>query len=67
MYNLLEYSKTYLKGSFGNYYSNEANSGVGSENNNINCSIKDLKSFDYRISISNNTEKEVEIVVSLKY
>ena len=72
MYNLLEYSKTYLKGSFGNYYRNEANSGVGSENNNINYSIKDLKSFDYKTSITgklegNNTEKEVEIVVSLKY
>ena len=43
MYNLLEYSKNYLKttGRFPNYYRDETNSGVGSENNNINYSIKD--------------------------
>ena len=39
---------------------------------NINHSIKDSKSFDYKTSIterlqSNNTEKEVEIVVPLKH
>ena len=37
-----------------------------------NYSIKDSKSFDYKTSITgklegNNTEKEVEIVVPLKY
>ena len=74
MYNLLEYSKNYLKttGSFWNYYRNEPNSGVGGANNNINYSIKDSKSFDYNTSITgklegNNTEKEVEIVVPLKH
>ena len=71
MYNLLEYSKKYSKttGSFWNYYRDEPNSGA---NNNINYSIKDSKSFDYKTSITgklegNNTEKEVEIVVPLKH
>ena len=50
-------------------YRDEPNSGV---NNNINYSIKDSKSFDYKTSITgklegNNTEKEVEIVVPLKH
>ena len=50
-------------------YRDETNSGA---NNNINYSIKDSKSFDYKTSITgklegNNTEKEVEIVVPLKY
>ena len=54
MYNLLEYSKNYSKttGSFWNYYRDEPNSGVGGANNNINYSIKDLKSFDYKTSIT---------------
>ena len=71
MYNLLEYSKNYLKTkeSFWNYYRDEPNSGA---NNNINYSIKDSKSFDYKTSITwklegNNTEKQVEIVVPLKH
>ena len=71
MYNLLEYSKNYSKttGSFWNYYRDEPNSGV---NNNINYSIKDSKSFDYKASITgklegNNTEKEAEIVVPIKH
>ena len=71
MYNLLEYSKNYSKtsGRFWNYYRDEPNSGA---NNNINYSIKDSKSFDYKTSITgklegNNTEKEVEIVVPLKH
>ena len=74
MYNLLEYSKNYSKttGSFWNYYRDEPNSGVGGADNNINYSIKDSKSFDYKTSITgklegNNTEKEVEIVVPLKH
>ena len=74
MYNLLEYSKNYKKttGSFWNYYRNEPNSGIGGENNSVNYSIKDSKSFDYKTSITgklegNNTEKEVEIVVPLKH
>ena len=74
MYNLLEYSKNYKKttGSFWNYYRNEPNSGIGGENNSVNYSIKDSKSFDYKTSITgklegNNTEKEVKIVMPLKY
>ena len=74
MYNLLEYSKNYRKttGSFWNYYRDEPNSSICGENNNVNYSIKDSKSFDYKTSITgklegNNTEKEVEIVVPLKY
>ena len=74
MYNLLEYSKNYRKtaGSFGNYCRDEPNNSIGGENNNINYSIKDSKSFDYKTSITgklegNNTEKKVEIVVPLKY
>ena len=73
MYNLLEYSKNYSKttGRFCNYYRDQANSVLGG-NNNVNYSIKDSTSFDYKASITgklenNNIEKEVEIVVSLKY
>ena len=69
MYNLLEYSKNYSKTteSFWNYFKDEPNSGT---DNNINYSIKDSKSFDYKTSITgklegDNTEKEVEIVVPL--
>ena len=53
-----------------NYYRDEPNSGA---NNDINYSIKDSKSFDYKTSItgkleSNNTKKKkVEIVVPLKH
>ena len=71
MYNLLEYSKNYLKttGSFWNYYRDEPNSAaVGS----INYSIKDSKSFDYKTSSTgkledNDAEKEAEILVPLKH
>ena len=72
MYNLLEYSKNYRKttGSLWNYYRDEPNSGaVG----NINYSIKNSKSFDYKTSITgklegNNVEEDdVEIVAPLKY
>ena len=72
MYNLLEYSENCRKttGSLWNYYRDELNSGaVG----NINYSIKNSKSFNYKTSIAgklegNNVEKDdVEIVVPLKY
>ena len=72
LYNLLECSKNYRKttGSLWNYYRDEPNSGaVG----NINYSIKDSKSFNYKTSITgalegNNAEKDdVEIAVQLKY
>ena len=72
MYNLLEYSKNYRKttGSLFNYYRDEPNiDAVG----NINYSIKDSKSFDYKTSITeklegNSVEKDdIEIVAPLKY
>ena len=72
IYNLIEYSKNYSKTteSFWKYYGDERNSGLGGAVNNINYSIKNSKSFDYKASIigkleGNNTEKEVEIVVPL--
>ena len=71
MYNLIEYSKNYSKttGSLWNYYRDEPNSGA---EGNINYSIKDSKSFDYKTKITgrlegSDTEKEVEIVVPLKH
>ena len=71
MHNLLEYNKNYSKTteSFWSYYRDEPNSDA---NNNINYSVKDSKSFDYKASITgklegNNTEKEAEIVKPLKY
>ena len=74
MYNLLKYNKNYRKttGSYWNYYRDEPNIGLGGDNNNVNYSIKDSKSFDYKASITgklegNNAEKEVGIVVPLKY
>ena len=66
MYNLLEFIKNYIKTtwSFQIYYRDEANNGLGGKNNNVNYSVKDSKSFDYKTSITgklegNNTEKEV--------
>ena len=71
MYNLLEYSKNYRKTteSLFNYYRDEQNSGA---EGNINYSIKDSKSFDCKTSIigeleDNNTEKDTEIAILLKY
>ena len=73
MYNLLEYSKNYRKttGSLWNYYRDEQSSGIGGENNSVNYSIKDSKSFDYKTSITGklesiNTTKDAEIIVPLK-
>ena len=72
MYNLIECSKHYRKttGSLWNYYRDEPNSdAVG----NINYSIEDSISFDYKTSITgnlegNNVKKDhFEIVVPLKY
>ena len=72
MYNLLEYSKNYRKitGSLRNYNKDEPNSGA---EGNINYSIKDSESFNYKTSITgklerNDVEKEdIKIVVPLKY
>ena len=71
MYNFLEYRKNYSKttGSLWNYYRD-------GDNNNINYSIKDSKSFDCKTSITgkleNNsrrkdTEIDCEIVVPLLF
>ena len=74
MYNLIEYSKKFSKTTenLWNYYRDEPNSGLGGAGNSINYSIKDLKIFDYKASITgkledNNTEKEVKIVLPLKH
>ena len=74
MYNLIEYCKNYSKttGSFSNYDRDEPNSGLEGADKNINYSIKDSKSFDYKANITgklegNNTEIEVGITVSLKH
>ena len=55
MYKLFEYSKNYSKttGSLWNYYRDEPNIGA---NNNINYSIKDWKSFDYKTNITGKLE-----------
>ena len=67
MYNLIEYRKNYSKtaGSLWNYDRDEPNSDA---EGNINFSIKDSMSFDYKTTITrklegNNTEKEVKIAV----
>ena len=51
MYNLIEYSKNYRRtiGGLWNFYRDEPNSGAV---RNINYSIKDLKSFNYKTSIT---------------
>ena len=74
MYNLIEYNKNYSKktGSLWNYYRDEPNSGVGSENNNVNHFIIDSKSFDFKTSITERLEgtdrtKDVENTAPLKY
>ena len=73
--NLIEYSKNYSKTSesLWKYYRDEPNSGVGGANNNVNYSIKDSKSFEYKTSIAEklegiNTKKEkVKIIAPLKH
>ena len=74
LYNLLQYSKNYRKttGSLWNYYRDEPSGGLGGANNNINYSIKDSQSFDYKTSVTSKLEgingtKVVEIIVPLKY
>ena len=62
MYSLIEYGKKYRKttGSLWNYYRDEPNSGLGSDSNHINYSIKDSKSFDYKTIITVKSENENE-------
>ena len=72
IYNLIEYSKNYSKTTeiLWNYYRYETNSDAVRD---VNYSIKDSKSFDYKTGTTgrlegNNAEKEnVKIAVSLKY
>ena len=71
MYNLIDYVKSYSKtiGNSWNYYRDQPKSGA---EGNINYSIKDSKSFDYKTRITGRlevsyTEKEVDIVVPLKH
>ena len=72
IYNLIEYSKNYRKitGDLWNYYRDEPNSGT---EGNINYSIKDSNSFDYKTSITGKLEgnnvknDDVKIVVPLKH
>ena len=73
MYNVLGYSKNYTKttGILWNYYRDKPNSGVVGENNNVNYSIKDSKSLDYKTSITGKLEginitKDVKFVMPLK-
>ena len=67
IYNLLEYSKNCRKttGGYWNYYRDEPNSGVGGENNNVNYSIKDSKSFDCKTDVTGKLD--AEIIVPLKF
>ena len=67
MYNLLEYSKNYLKtsGSLFNYYRDEPKDhDEGDGNNAINISIRGSNSFDYKTKIVGNL---VTIAIPLKY
>ena len=71
MHNLIECSKTYsnTSGSLRNYYRDEPNSGA---EGNINYSIKNSKTFDYKTSITGKLEdanrtKNAETGVPLKY
>ena len=74
IYNLIEYSKNYLKtsGSLWNYYTDEQSCGMRGENNNVNYSVEDLKSFDYKTKITGKLKdidrmKDVEFSVPLKH
>ena len=69
---MLEYSENYRKttGGLWNCYRDEPNSGA---EGNINYSLKDSKSFDYKtnfvknVTAANLTKEDVEIVVPLKH
>ena len=75
MYNLLEYSKNHetTSGSLLNYYRDEPKEhtlGVG--NYEVNISIRNSKSFDYKSKVvgslaDGELEKDVEIAIPLKY
>ena len=74
MYNFIDFSKIYSKTTriLWYYYRNEPNIGIGGADNNINFSIKDSKSFDYKAGYKvtgqterSNSERDVEIFVPL--
>ena len=54
LYNLIEYSNNYsiTSQSLWNYYRDEANSGTGGADSDIDYSINDLKSFDYKTNMT---------------
>ena len=56
MYSLIKYSKNYRQttGSLWNYYRDEPNSGLVGDDNNVNYSIKDSESFDYKKVLEEN-------------
>ena len=74
MYNLLEYSKNYIKttGSLWNFFRDEPNSST--DNDNITHSILYSESFDYKsnfmengVTQNNLTKNDVKVVVPLKH
>ena len=76
MYNLLEYSKNYEKtsGSLFNCYRGEPKEyTIGADNNAINISIRNSKSFDYKTKITGSLDagedekEDVTIAIPLKY
>ena len=76
MYNVLEYSKNYEKtsGSLFNYYRDEPSEiTIGAGNNVINISIRNSKSFDYKIELTGSLDagedekEDVTIAIPLKY
>ena len=58
MHNLIEHSKSFSKttGSLWNYYRDKLNSRVGGKNNNVNYSIIDSKSFNYKMGVTGKLE-----------
>ena len=76
MYNLLEYSKNYeeTSGSLFNYYRDEPSEiTVGADNNAINISIRNSKSFVYKTEITGSLDagedekEDITIAIPLKY
>ena len=76
MYNLLEYSKNYEKtsGSLFSYYRDEPKEHkIGDGDNAVNTSIRNSKSFDYKVKIVGGLadgeleKQDITIAISLKY
>ena len=74
MYNLLEYSKNYIKtaGSLWNYYRDKPSSSI--DDDNIIHSILNSESFDYRanfmedgVTHNNLLKNDVKVVVPVKH